>query len=131
MFAGEAINVTEGRAVEHTALRGVGRESSVEEAHALHLRVGGRGVERGDVDETRRQAGDLVRDGAEAGKKLLDFEVADGIAAIESAQVQGHVGSLRCVDPGGGRSGDFTRAARPVIATDTLRRRGRWDNLRP
>ncbi|HEX4846827.1 MAG TPA: glucose-6-phosphate isomerase, partial [Novosphingobium sp.] len=26
MFAGEPINVTEGRAVEHTALRGVGRE---------------------------------------------------------------------------------------------------------
>ncbi|MCC6926090.1 glucose-6-phosphate isomerase [Novosphingobium sp.] len=39
MFAGEPINVTEGRAVEHTALRGVGRESSTEEAFALHLRM--------------------------------------------------------------------------------------------
>lgn len=39
MFAGEVINVTEGRAVEHTALRGVGRESSTEEAFALHLRM--------------------------------------------------------------------------------------------
>ena len=39
MFAGEHINVTEDRAVEHTALRGVGRETSVEEAHALHLRM--------------------------------------------------------------------------------------------
>ncbi len=39
MFAGEAINVTEQRAVEHTALRGVGRETSVEEAFALHLRM--------------------------------------------------------------------------------------------
>lgn len=39
MFAGEAINVTEGRAVEHTALRGVGRDTSVEEARALHLRM--------------------------------------------------------------------------------------------
>ncbi len=39
MFAGEVINLTEHRAVEHTALRGVGRESSVEEAYALHLRM--------------------------------------------------------------------------------------------
>ena len=39
MFAGEAINVTEGRAVEHTALRGVGRDASTEEARALHLRM--------------------------------------------------------------------------------------------
>ena len=39
MFAGEPINVTEHRAVEHTALRGVGKDTSVEEAHALHLRM--------------------------------------------------------------------------------------------
>lgn len=39
MFAGEHINVTEDRAVEHTALRGVGRETSVEEAFALHMRM--------------------------------------------------------------------------------------------
>ena len=32
MFGGEPINATEDRAVEHTALRGVGRETSVEEA---------------------------------------------------------------------------------------------------
>lgn len=39
MFAGEPINVTEGRAVEHTAQRGVGRDTSCEEAFALHLRM--------------------------------------------------------------------------------------------
>jgi len=39
LFAGEPINVTEGRAVEHTAQRGVGRETSCEEAFALHLRM--------------------------------------------------------------------------------------------
>ncbi|MFO1256611.1 MAG: glucose-6-phosphate isomerase [Sphingomonadaceae bacterium] len=39
MFAGEPINVTEGRAVEHTAQRGVGCETSTEEAFALHLRM--------------------------------------------------------------------------------------------
>ncbi len=39
MFAGMPINVTEHRAVEHTALRGVGLESSVEEAQALLRRM--------------------------------------------------------------------------------------------
>lgn len=41
MFAGEVINVTEGRAVEHTAQRGIGAEASVIEANALHARMQG------------------------------------------------------------------------------------------
>lgn len=39
LIAGEKINNTEGRAAEHTAQRGVGKESSVEEAQALHARM--------------------------------------------------------------------------------------------
>ncbi len=39
LFAGEAINVTEGRAAEHTAQRGSGSEASVEEADALRTRM--------------------------------------------------------------------------------------------
>jgi len=39
MFAGEKINNTEDRAAEHTAQRGVGAETSVEEAIALHARM--------------------------------------------------------------------------------------------
>lgn len=39
LFAGEVVNVTEGRAAEHCALRGVGRETSVEEAEALLARM--------------------------------------------------------------------------------------------
>ncbi len=39
LFAGEVVNPTEGRAAEHTALRGVGKDSSVEEAHALLMRM--------------------------------------------------------------------------------------------
>ncbi len=39
LFAGERINNTENRAAEHTAQRGVGKDSSVEEASALHLRM--------------------------------------------------------------------------------------------
>jgi glucose-6-phosphate isomerase len=59
LFAGEVVNPTEGRAAEHTALRGVGKDASVEEAHALRDRmellvnaihgVDGRGGAMGEV----------------------------------------------------------------------------------
>ena len=39
LFAGEVVNPTENRAAEHTALRGVGKEASVEEAAALLARM--------------------------------------------------------------------------------------------
>ncbi len=39
LFAGEVVNPTENRAAEHSALRGVGREASVEEAEALRARM--------------------------------------------------------------------------------------------
>ena len=39
LFAGEVVNPTEGRAAEHSALRGVGKEASVEEAEALRARM--------------------------------------------------------------------------------------------
>ncbi|WP_246021554.1 glucose-6-phosphate isomerase [Alteraurantiacibacter aquimixticola] len=39
LFAGEVVNPTEGRAAEHSALRGVGKDSSVEEAEALRARM--------------------------------------------------------------------------------------------
>lgn len=39
LFGGNKINVTEGRAAEHTAQRGVGKDTSVEEAGALHARM--------------------------------------------------------------------------------------------
>ena len=39
LFAGETVNPTEGRAAEHSALRGVGKDSSVEEAEALRERM--------------------------------------------------------------------------------------------
>ncbi len=59
---------------------------------ALGGAVGG-GVEGHQVHEARAQADDAVMDGGEAGKKLLDSEVADGVTAIKSAQVQGHGGA--------------------------------------
>jgi glucose-6-phosphate isomerase len=39
LFAGEKVNVTEGRAATHTAQRGFGSEADVEEAEALHRRM--------------------------------------------------------------------------------------------
>lgn len=39
LFAGEKVNVTEGRAATHTAQRGFGSEGDVEEAAALHERM--------------------------------------------------------------------------------------------
>jgi len=39
LFAGEVVNPTEGRAAEHPALRGVGKDASVEEAEALRARM--------------------------------------------------------------------------------------------
>lgn len=39
LFAGEVVNPTEARAAEHPALRGVGRDTSVEEAGALRARM--------------------------------------------------------------------------------------------
>ena len=39
LFAGEVVNPTENRAAEHTALRGVGKDASVEEAAALRERM--------------------------------------------------------------------------------------------
>ncbi|WP_106640205.1 glucose-6-phosphate isomerase [Allosphingosinicella vermicomposti] len=39
LFAGEKVNVTEGRAVEHSAERGHGAPESVERAQALHARM--------------------------------------------------------------------------------------------
>jgi glucose-6-phosphate isomerase len=39
LFEGEAVNASEGRAAEHPAQRGLGKETSVEEAAALHARM--------------------------------------------------------------------------------------------
>jgi len=55
MFAGEAINVTEGRAVEHTAERGEGKAASVEAAreHKIRMRTLIDAIEAGALGEIR------------------------------------------------------------------------------
>lgn len=55
LFAGEAVNVTEGRAAEHTAERGEGSEDSVARAAAYHGRM------RGLIDAIEAEALGPVR----------------------------------------------------------------------
>jgi glucose-6-phosphate isomerase len=55
LFAGEAVNVTEGRAAEHTAERGEGAEDSVARAAAYHGRM------RGLIDAIEAEALGPVR----------------------------------------------------------------------
>lgn len=55
LFAGEAVNVTEGRAAEHTAERGEGSEDSVARAAAYHARM------RGLIDAIEAEALGPVR----------------------------------------------------------------------
>ena len=42
------------------------------------------------MNEPGGNAGDLVVDGLQAGKELLGSELAEGIAALELGDVQGH-----------------------------------------
>ncbi len=55
MFAGEHINTTEDRPVEHTALRGVGNAKSVAEAAAFHARMAALvdAIHKGSLGEVR------------------------------------------------------------------------------
>jgi glucose-6-phosphate isomerase len=87
MFAGEAINVTESRSVEHTALRGVGRETSTEEAHALHLRMKSlvEAIHEGALGEVRH----LIHIGI--GGSALGPALAVDALARDGAKVDVHV----------------------------------------
>lgn len=87
MFAGEVVNVTEGRAVEHTALRGVGRETSTEEAFALHLRMKSlvEAIHEGALGEVRY----LIHIGI--GGSALGPALAVDALAREGARVEVHV----------------------------------------
>ncbi|WP_309622664.1 glucose-6-phosphate isomerase [Novosphingobium sp.] len=87
MFAGEHINTTEDRAVEHTALRGVGRETSVEEAQALHLRMQSlvEAIHEGALGETRH----LIHIGI--GGSALGPALAIDALARDEAKMQVHV----------------------------------------
>jgi glucose-6-phosphate isomerase len=87
MFAGEPINLTEGRAAEHTAQRGVGNAASVDEAGALHARMRGlvQAIHAGALGEVRQ----LVHIGI--GGSALGPALAIDALARDAALVEVHV----------------------------------------
>lgn len=87
LFAGEAVNVTEGRAAEHTAQRGMGRETSTEEAFALHLRMKSlvEAIHQGALGEVRH----LIHIGI--GGSALGPALAVDALARDGAMVEVHV----------------------------------------
>ena len=104
LFEGEVVNPTEGRAAEHTAQRGVGRESSVDEAGALHARMRALvdGINAGLLGEVRHlihigiggsalgpalAIDALARDSALNGVAAVDVHVVSNIdgCALEAA----------------------------------------------
>ena len=87
LFNGEIVNPTENRAAEHTAQRGQGRDTSVEEAGALHarMRVLVEAVHAGALGEVRH----LIHIGI--GGSALGPALAVDALGRESPQVEVHV----------------------------------------
>ena len=87
MFAGEHINTTEDRAVEHTAQRGVGSPAGVQEASALHARMAAvvEAIHRGAIGEIKH----LIHIGI--GGSALGPALAVDALAREGALVDVHV----------------------------------------
>ncbi|MDE2564055.1 MAG: glucose-6-phosphate isomerase [Sphingomonadales bacterium] len=87
MFGGEAINNTEGRAVEHTAQRGVGCPDSVDQAMANHQRMRGlvEAILTGDFGEVKS----LIHIGI--GGSALGPALAIDALTRDGARVEVHV----------------------------------------
>ena len=87
LFAGEVVNGTENRAAEHSALRGVGKEASVEEAAALRdrMRMLVEAIHEGALGEVRH----LIHIGI--GGSALGPALAVDALARDLARVDVHV----------------------------------------
>jgi glucose-6-phosphate isomerase len=87
LFAGEPVNATEGRAAEHTAQRGVGKEESVELALGYHARMAGmvEAIHQGAMGEVKH----LIHVGI--GGSALGPALAIDALAREGAMVDVHV----------------------------------------
>ena len=87
LLSGEIVNPTEGRAAEHTAQRGVGKETSVEEAQALHARMRSlvEAIHRGALGEVRH----LIHIGI--GGSALGPALAVDALSRDGAEVDVHV----------------------------------------
>jgi glucose-6-phosphate isomerase len=87
LFAGEVVNATEGRAAEHTAQRGVGKEQSVELALGYHARMAAvvEAIHQGALGEVKH----LIHVGI--GGSALGPALAIDALAREGAMVDVHV----------------------------------------
>ncbi|TCM22364.1 glucose-6-phosphate isomerase [Novosphingobium sp. PhB165] len=87
LFAGEIVNPTEGRAAEHTAQRGVGKEESVELAAEYHHRMAAivEAIHRGAMGEVKH----LIHIGI--GGSALGPALAIDALARDGAMVDVHV----------------------------------------
>lgn len=87
LFAGETVNVTEGRAAEHPAQRGFGDEAAVEEAAMLHHRM--RFLVEAILDGAFGPVKSLIHIGI--GGSALGPALAIDALARDSARVKVHV----------------------------------------
>ncbi|WP_067733632.1 glucose-6-phosphate isomerase [Novosphingobium naphthalenivorans] len=87
LFAGETVNTTEGRAAEHSAQRGVGKEESVALAHEYHHRMAAivEAIHRGAMGEVKH----LIHIGI--GGSALGPALAIDALARDGAMVDVHV----------------------------------------
>ncbi|MDR2857089.1 MAG: glucose-6-phosphate isomerase [Novosphingobium sp.] len=104
LFAGDIVNPSEGRAAEHTAQRGMGKEESVGEAAALHARMHmlTAAIHQGALGEVRHlihigiggsalgpalAVDALVRANDNGGRALVDVHIVSNIdgCALEAA----------------------------------------------
>src|SRR5688572_29444187 len=91
LFAGEVVNPSEDRAAEHTALRGVGKNVSVEEAAALRerMRLLVEAIHEGTLGEVRHLI-HIGIGGSALGPALAVDALARGVG-LEAALVDVHV----------------------------------------
>ncbi|MBB4859782.1 glucose-6-phosphate isomerase [Novosphingobium chloroacetimidivorans] len=87
LFAGEIVNPTEGRAAEHTAQRGVGKDESVALAHGYHSRMAAvvEAIHQGAMGDVRH----LIHIGI--GGSALGPALAVSALARDGAMVDVHV----------------------------------------
>ena len=84
LFEGEKVNVTEGRAAEHTAQRGLGSDPAVEEAAALHARMRGlvEAIHSGLFGEVKHLI-HIGIGGSALGPALVIDALARGVAQVD------------------------------------------------
>ena len=87
LFAGDIVNVTEGRAAEHMAQRGIGKQASVASAHGYHARMAAivEAIHRGAMGEVKH----LIHIGI--GGSALGPALAVDALARDGAMVDVHV----------------------------------------